>query len=38
MIRPALEVADIFRECGAQYRQFHGPSMSREQYRAMQER
>jgi hypothetical protein len=35
MTRPALEVADIFRECGAQYRKIHGPSMSREQYRAM---
>jgi hypothetical protein len=33
--RPALEVADIFRECGAQYRKTHGASMSREQYRAM---
>jgi hypothetical protein len=35
MIRPALEVADIFRDCGAQYRQIYGPSLSREQYRAM---
>ena len=35
MTRPALEVADIFRECGAHYREIHGPSMSREQYRAM---
>ena len=35
MIRPALKVADIFRECGAQYRKIYGPSMSREQYRAM---
>jgi hypothetical protein len=33
--RPALEVADIFRECGAQYRKIHGASMSREQYRTM---
>jgi hypothetical protein len=33
--RPALEVADIFRECGAQYRQIHGSSMSRDQRRAM---
>jgi len=33
--RPALEVADIFRECGAQYRKIHGASMSREQHRAM---
>jgi hypothetical protein len=33
--RPALEVADIFRECGAQYRKIHGASMSREHYRAM---
>ena len=35
MTQPALEVADIFRECGAQYRKIHGASMSREQYRAM---
>jgi len=35
MTRPALEVADIFRTCGAQYRKVHGTSMSREQYRAM---
>jgi hypothetical protein len=35
MTRPALEVADIFRACGAQYRKVHGTSMSREQYRAM---
>lgn len=35
MTRPALEVADIFRECGAQYRKTHGASMSREQYRVM---
>lgn len=35
MTRPAPEVADIFRQCGAQYREIHGPSMSREQYRAM---
>jgi hypothetical protein len=33
--RPALEVADIFRKCGAQYRKIHGASMSREQHRAM---
>jgi len=33
--RPALEVADIFREYGAQYRKIHGASMFREQYRAM---
>jgi hypothetical protein len=33
--RPALEVADIFRECGAQYRKIHGTSMSREQHRVM---
>jgi hypothetical protein len=33
--RPALEVADIFRQCGAQYRKIHGASMSREQHRAM---
>jgi len=35
VIRPALEVADIFRECGAHYRKIHGASMSREQHRAM---
>ena len=35
MTRPALEVADIFRTCGAQYRKVHGTSMSREQYRVM---
>ena len=35
MTRPTLEVADIFRECGAQYREIHGASMSREQHRAM---
>jgi hypothetical protein len=35
MTRQALEVADIFRACGAQYRKVHGTSMSREQYRAM---
>jgi hypothetical protein len=35
MSRPDLEVADIFRECGAQYRKIHGASMSREQHRAM---
>jgi hypothetical protein len=33
--RLALEVADIFRQCGAQYRKIHGASMSREQHRAM---
>jgi len=33
--RPALEVADIFRQCGALYRKVHGASMFREQYRAM---
>jgi hypothetical protein len=33
--RPALEVADIFRECGAQYRKKHSASMSRQQHRAM---
>jgi hypothetical protein len=33
--RPALEVADIFRECGARYREIHGASMSLEQHRAM---
>jgi hypothetical protein len=35
MTRPALEVADIFRTCGAQYRKIHGASMSREQHRVM---
>ena len=35
MIRPALEVADIFRAYGAHYRKIHGPAMSREQHRAM---
>ena len=35
MTRPALEVADIFRECGAQYRKIHGASMSQEQHRVM---
>lgn len=35
MTRPALEAADIFRECGAQYRKIHGASMSRQQHRAM---
>ncbi len=35
MSRPALEVADIFRECGAAYRKTHGASMSREQFRVM---
>jgi hypothetical protein len=35
MNRPLLEVADIFRTYGAQYRKEHGPSMSREQHRAM---
>ena len=35
MTRPPLEVADIFHACGAQYRQIHGSTMSREQGRAM---
>lgn len=35
MDRPQLEVADIFREHGAQYRELHGSSMSRQQHRAM---
>ena len=35
MTRPALEVADIFRECGAHYRKIHGASMPLEQHRAM---
>ena len=35
MSRPQLEVADIFRACGAQFRKLFGASMSREQHRAM---
>lgn len=35
MSRPKLELADIFRDCGAQYRKLNGPSMPREQWRAM---
>ena len=30
-----LEVADIFRQHGPEYRERHGTSMSREQHRAM---
>ena len=35
MSRPQLEVADIFRAYGAQFRKLFGASMSREQHRAM---
>ncbi len=35
MSRPALEVADIFRRHGAEYRQMHGANMSPEQRRVM---
>lgn len=35
MIRPQLEAADIFRKHGAQYRELHGSSMSRQQHRVM---
>ncbi len=34
-MRAALEVADIFRRCGAQYRQSHAGGLSRAQRRAM---
>ncbi len=34
-MRPALEVADIFRRCGPQYRQTHADALSRAQRRAM---
>jgi protoporphyrinogen oxidase len=34
-MRPALEVADIFRRCGPQYRQTHADAVSRAQRRAM---
>ncbi|WP_198399273.1 transposase zinc-binding domain-containing protein, partial [Caballeronia calidae] len=34
-MRPALEVADIFRHCGPQYRQNHADALSRAQRRAM---
>jgi Putative transposase/Transposase zinc-binding domain len=34
-MRPALEVADIFRCCGPQYRQTHADALSRAQRRAM---
>ncbi|MGH8789357.1 MAG: IS91 family transposase [Cupriavidus necator] len=34
-MRPALEIADIFRRCGAQYRQTHADGLSRAQRRAM---
>jgi Putative transposase/Transposase zinc-binding domain len=35
MCRPQLEVADIFRGHGPQYRRFHGASMPPEQWRVM---
>ena len=35
MSRPQLELGDIFRDCGAQYRKLKGASMSSEQHRAM---
>ncbi|MFL9999118.1 transposase zinc-binding domain-containing protein, partial [Paraburkholderia sediminicola] len=34
-MRAALEVADIFRRCGPQYRQSHAGGLSRAQRRAM---
>jgi hypothetical protein len=34
-MRPALEVADIFRRCGPHYRQSHADALSRAQRRAM---
>jgi hypothetical protein len=34
-MRPALEVADIFRRCGPHYRQTHADALSRAQRRAM---
>ena len=34
-MRPALEVADIFRRCGPYYRQTHADALSRAQRRAM---
>jgi hypothetical protein len=34
-MRPALEVADIFRRRGPQYRQIHAGALSRAQRRAM---
>jgi hypothetical protein len=34
-MRPALEVADIFRRCGPKYRQTHADALSRAQRRAM---
>jgi hypothetical protein len=34
-MRPALEVADIFRQCGPQHRQTHAGALSRAQRRAM---
>jgi len=36
MARPQFEVADVFREYGEGYRNKYGPSMSPEQWRAMQ--
>ncbi len=35
MLRPALEVADIFRACGPAWRQAHAGQISRDQYRVM---
>ena len=35
-MRPSLEVADIFRRCGPQYRQTHGAALSQAQRRVMQ--
>ena len=35
MPRPTLEVADIFHRYGRDFRQTHGPSMSRQQFRVM---
>ncbi|MEX3901633.1 transposase zinc-binding domain-containing protein, partial [Paraburkholderia sp. BR10954] len=34
-MRPAIEVADIFRRCGPQYRQTHAERLSRAQRRVM---
>ena len=34
-MRPALEVADIFRRCGERYRQTHADALSRAHRRAM---
>ena len=35
MAKPLLEVADIFREHGAAYREIHAASLSRAEHRAM---